>query len=130
MVSVILCSFNNSDQLPEAIELLLEYYSKRPDLFNEVYTAFIREFGIDKDSERFKYYTVSKAVEYLCNYINNNNIKTILEIGTAIGYSSICFSNSANSSSEKFNRFFNKILFIILFQSHATAKYHHIHQSF
>ena len=29
------------------------------------------------------------GIEYLCNYINNNNIKTILEIGTAIGYSAI-----------------------------------------
>lgn len=29
------------------------------------------------------------GIEYLCNYIKENNIKTILEIGTAIGYSAI-----------------------------------------
>ena len=29
------------------------------------------------------------GIEYLCNYIKENNIKRILEIGTAIGYSAI-----------------------------------------
>ena len=29
------------------------------------------------------------GIEFLCNYIKENNIKTILEIGTAIGYSAI-----------------------------------------
>ncbi len=29
------------------------------------------------------------AMEFLCNFINSNNINTILEIGSAIGYSSI-----------------------------------------
>ncbi len=29
------------------------------------------------------------GIEYLCNYIKENNIKNILEIGSAIGYSSI-----------------------------------------
>lgn len=29
------------------------------------------------------------GIEYLCNYIKDNNIKTILEIGSAIGYSAI-----------------------------------------
>lgn len=69
----LLCSFNNSAQLPEAIELLLEYYTKRPDLFNEVYTAFVREFGIDKDSELSEYHSFSIAVEYLCKYIKTDN---------------------------------------------------------
>lgn len=32
---------------------------------------------------------LSDGIEYLCNYINSNNYKTILEIGTAIGYSAI-----------------------------------------
>lgn len=32
---------------------------------------------------------MSDGIEYLLNYIKNNNIKNILEIGTAIGYSSI-----------------------------------------
>jgi len=29
------------------------------------------------------------GIEYLCNYIKENNIKSILEIGSAIGYSAI-----------------------------------------
>ena len=29
------------------------------------------------------------GINFLCNYIKKNNVKTILEIGTAIGYSSI-----------------------------------------
>ena len=29
------------------------------------------------------------GIEYLCNYIKDNNIKRILEIGSAIGYSAI-----------------------------------------
>ncbi len=29
------------------------------------------------------------GIEYLCNYIKENNVKNILEIGTAIGYSAI-----------------------------------------
>jgi GTPase SAR1 family protein len=84
----LLCSFNNCEQMSEAIELLLEYYTKRPDLFNEVYTAFIREFGIDKDSERLKYCSVSKAVEYLCGYIktNNNSNSLALFVRIAIYY--------------------------------------------
>ena len=32
---------------------------------------------------------LSDGIEYLCNYIRENNIKRILEIGTAIGYSAI-----------------------------------------
>ena len=29
------------------------------------------------------------SLKFLLNYIKNNNVKTILEIGTAIGYSAI-----------------------------------------
>lgn len=32
---------------------------------------------------------LSDGIDYLCNYIRNNNIKSILEIGSAIGYSAI-----------------------------------------
>lgn len=32
---------------------------------------------------------LSDGIEYLCNYIKKNNIKNILEIGSAIGYSAI-----------------------------------------
>ena len=32
---------------------------------------------------------MSEGIDYLCDYINENNIKNILEIGSAIGYSAI-----------------------------------------
>ena len=32
---------------------------------------------------------MSDGIDYLCNYISENNIKNILEIGSAIGYSAI-----------------------------------------
>lgn len=32
---------------------------------------------------------LSDGIDYLCNYIKDNNIKSILEIGSAIGYSAI-----------------------------------------
>ena len=32
---------------------------------------------------------MSDGIDYLCDYINKNNIKNILEIGSAIGYSAI-----------------------------------------
>lgn len=32
---------------------------------------------------------MSDGIDYLCDYINENNIKNILEIGSAIGYSAI-----------------------------------------
>ena len=36
------------------------------------------------------------GILYLCNYIKENNIKNILEIGSAIGYSSIMMANVNN----------------------------------
>ena len=37
------------------------------------------------------------GILYLCNYIKENNIKSILEIGTAIGYSSIMMASISSS---------------------------------
>ena len=36
------------------------------------------------------------GILYLCNYIKENNIKSVLEIGSAIGYSSIMMANVNN----------------------------------
>ena len=38
------------------------------------------------------------AIEYICDYIKENKIKTVLEIGTAIGYSAIKMCNSGLDS--------------------------------
>lgn len=34
------------------------------------------------------------GIEFICNYIKDNNIKNVLEIGTAVGYSAMCFANA------------------------------------
>lgn len=34
------------------------------------------------------------GIEFICNYIKNNDIKNVLEIGSAVGYSSIMFATS------------------------------------
>ena len=36
------------------------------------------------------------GITYVCDYIKNNNVKTILEIGSAIGYSSIMMASVDN----------------------------------
>lgn len=34
------------------------------------------------------------GIEFICNYIKENNVKSVLEIGSAVGYSAICFASS------------------------------------
>ncbi len=52
----------------------------------------IREYGIKNNVPIMSEDTIEKINEI----INTNNIKTILEIGTAIGYSTICFACNKN----------------------------------
>ena len=49
----------------------------------------IREYGINNDIPIMS----KESIETISNIIKDNNVKTILEIGTAIGYSTICFAN-------------------------------------
>lgn len=37
-----------------------------------------------------------EGCDFICNYIKEHNVKTVLEIGTAIGYSSIRFAQQAD----------------------------------
>ena len=67
----ILCSFSTHLQFPEAVDLLLQYYQKRPDLFEQVYHAFVSRFEIDIDSYRYGYYTQRIVVEKLCALAEN-----------------------------------------------------------
>lgn len=66
----ILGSFENHVELPAALDLLLLYYKKRPDLYEQFYSAFAGRFGVDLDSPRFGYYTQSTVVEHLCAAVN------------------------------------------------------------
>lgn len=52
----------------------------------------IREYGIKNDVPIMSVETI----ETINKIIDENNIHSILEIGTAIGYSTICFANNKN----------------------------------
>ena len=52
----------------------------------------IREYGINNNVPIMSIETI----DTINNIINNNNIHSILEIGTAIGYSTICFASNKN----------------------------------
>ena len=66
----ILGNFENHVELPTALELLLLYYKKRPDLYEQFYSALVGRFEVDIDSQRFGYYTQSMTVEHLCAAID------------------------------------------------------------
>lgn len=74
----ILCGFKVHSQLPEAIELLLRYYHKRPDLFEQIYSAFVSRFGVDKDALPFGYFTQKTVVERLCTAVDLNPTDELL----------------------------------------------------
>jgi len=66
----ILGSFKNHTELPTALELLLLYYKKRPDLYEQFYAVFAGQFEVGMDSQHFGYYTQSMVVEYLCTAVD------------------------------------------------------------
>ena len=74
----ILCGFKIHSQLPEAIELLLLYYQKRPDLFEQIYSALVSQFGVDKDALRLGYFTQKTVVERLCAAVESNPTDELL----------------------------------------------------
>lgn len=65
-VIAILCGFTGQEQFQAAVELLLRYYQKRPDLFEQVYSAFVGEFGVNRESKGSDYYTQKTVVACLC----------------------------------------------------------------
>lgn len=50
-----------------------------------------KELSLIEDYAKDNYVPImlKDGIEYLCNYIKDNNIKNILEVGSAIGYSAI-----------------------------------------
>lgn len=74
----ILCGFKIHSQLPEAIELLLLYYQKRPDLFEQIYSALVSQFGVDKDALRLGYFTQKTVIERLCAAVESNPTDELL----------------------------------------------------
>lgn len=77
----ILGSFENHSELPTALDLLLQYYEKRPDLYEEFYSTFAGRFEVNLDSQRYGYYTQRTTVEHLCAAIDaspdNSNLLSL-----------------------------------------------------
>lgn len=65
----ILGNFKRSEDLASAVELLLMYYEKRPDLFEQFYRVFGEEFQVDVNSNHFGYYTQTIVVDCLCDAV-------------------------------------------------------------
>ena len=72
----ILIGFKYKRELPEALDLLFEYYAKYPSKFMEIYHAITRYLSIDKDSHTNDYWTqiqlVSKFQQDIENGLNHN----------------------------------------------------------
>ena len=66
----ILGSFENHSELPSALDLLLLYFKKRPDLFEQFYSVYAERFEVSLDSPRLGYFTQSAVVKKLCEGVN------------------------------------------------------------
>lgn len=66
----ILSSFENHSELPTALDLLLLYFKKRPDLFEQFCSVYAGRFEVNLDSPRFGYFTQSAVVKNLCEAVN------------------------------------------------------------
>lgn len=92
----ILCGYKENSLLPEAIELLLVYYQKRPDLFEQIYSAFVTCFGVDKDALYFEFITQKIVVERLCAAVESDHTDEllILFVRVAEQYLKLSFSRT------------------------------------
>ena len=66
----ILSSFEDHSELPTALDLLLLYFKKRPDLFEQFCSVYAGRFEVNLDSPRFGYFTQSAVVKNLCEAAN------------------------------------------------------------
>lgn len=64
----ILGGFADMIDLPTACDLFFQYYFKRPDLYIEFYHAVNLYFGINKESERYDFYTQITFFEKIKEY--------------------------------------------------------------
>lgn len=95
----ILGNFKDSEDLPSAVELLLMYYKKRPDLFREFYSVFCERFQVDIYSKRLGYRTQLIVVDYLCTAVEQspNDINMIgLFVQVAGNFLQLDFSTVAS----------------------------------
>ncbi|MUG87279.1 ATP-binding protein [Paenibacillus timonensis] len=70
----ILGGFNDSSDLPLALDLLFMYYKKTPQNFMGFYHTIINSFGVRKESHRYDYWTqtqlISKFIEHADEWKN------------------------------------------------------------
>lgn len=66
----ILGSFEDHPELPTALDLLLLYYKKRPDLFEQFYSTYAERFEVNLDSPRLGYFTQCTVVKSLCEAVD------------------------------------------------------------
>lgn len=66
----ILSSFENHSELPTALDLLLLFFKKRPDLFEQFYSVYAGRFEVSLNSPRHGYFTQSAVVKNLCEAVN------------------------------------------------------------
>ena len=85
----VLCGFKYGEYFDEALELLLLYFEKRPDLVINFYFAFTLHYGIDEYSFENDYAQEIKCVNKLLDFYkkaSNKSNLTILIINIIINY--------------------------------------------
>ena len=92
----ILCDFDQHEDLSTAIDLLLLYYEKRPDLFNQIYSTFVTEFSINSHSHQYGYYTQNTVIDRFCAALDDapsSNLK-LLFIRVAEWYLKLIYTSA------------------------------------
>ncbi|WP_438492092.1 hypothetical protein [Paenibacillus sp. IHBB 3054] len=88
--------FQDRSDLPEALDLLFEYYKKMPQGFMNFYHTIINSFSVKKNSHRYDYWTqiqlINKFIEHADTWKNEN--ECILFIRVAAEFLKLCFSPS------------------------------------
>ncbi len=69
----LLSGLKYSEFYKEAIELLMLYFKKRPDLFMEFYFALTVNFGFDKNSSKYNFKREYEMLEYLWECTKNGS---------------------------------------------------------
>lgn len=77
----VLSSFKYSEYFEDAMELLLRYFEKRPDLIMDVYFAFSDRMSVDKSSYKFDYAKERMIIDCLWQHADhgkNRNVTILL----------------------------------------------------
>lgn len=96
----IICSYRLHTDFPTAVDLLLLYYQKRPDLFKQIYSAFVTELSVNSQSQRYGYYTQKTVIDRFCVTLDempSNNLK-VLFIKIAEWYLKLIYSSAESGS--------------------------------